>query len=152
MRTGKLQNFVAMPPEPCPYPANHISNDVPRVTGSPFHNVRSDNLEQDGPDKAIETELANGWHVVIVPELEQALKPQQRRQRARYQQHIIEMIPKKWTVNAGNDYPAVQRVETAGQDEQAIEYVSEPLHSSARITKPNPIAKANFSNKIIPII
>jgi len=62
------------------------------------------------------------------------------------------MIVQKGAMYAGLEHPAVQSVERAGHQKQAIAQIAKRVQSNARITRPNPTATAIFKIKAIIII
>ena len=82
----------------------------------------------------------------MVPPFQPAMDLQQRRQRARNQEQIIEPEPKEWEVREWFKAPPVQRVEPTTRQTKRIQRVTEFFHRSARMAKPKPNAKRIFND------
>jgi len=111
--------------------------------------MRANPFEQYGPNDQIQPDLAPGRKLIVVPQFEPALQQQERRQRARNQQHIVEIIAHKRAVHARFNYPSVQHIKAAAKQKQRISQITEGLQSRARMTNPNPTATTNFSKSTI---
>ena len=125
MRRKRTGPFAPMPPEPGEDSADEIGDSVPRIAGHPAHDVRADGLEEDGPDDEVQQNFTGGGQAIMPAQTEPALGQQQRGQRARYQQHVIEIAMDKGIVKVGLKAPAVDGVKQAGQEKQAVAQIAE---------------------------
>ena len=84
----------------------------------------------------------------IVPTPSQpAVHLEERWQRARDEQEIVEPKPKERNLSVRFDAPAIQSVERTTHQAERIQSVAKLLHNSARIKKPKPVAKPSFKKK-----
>src|SRR6185369_10699647 len=88
------------------------------------------------------------WNVITCAQVQFAMQPQNRWQRARNQPEIIEVGMKQPSVDMRLDEPAIDRVRAAARQEKWIAQVEKPSHSQRRfrITQPDNAAINNFSN------
>ena len=73
----------------------------------------SDDFKQDRPDQHMQGDLGQRWRTVVIPEIQPAMEQQQRRQSARYQPDVIEVIVQEEIGATRFEYPTIQRVEQA---------------------------------------
>ncbi len=90
----------------------------------------------------MEDDLAQARRVIVRPPSQEALRPQDRRQRGGDGQQIVEMAPQEDGMDMPAAQPAVQRVQDNGRDAQRVEGISKTLHSNAHMSSPLRTARA----------
>lgn len=126
-----------VPPDAGEYAADGVGDDVQGVAGG-VHDVGADAFKEDGPADEVAGDFERGWPGVAGSQVEEVVDEKERREGAGDEQGVVEPIMKKGDVGVGLDEPAVGGVEGATGEEEGVEEVGEPLHSSARMTRPNP--------------
>lgn len=121
-----------------------VSHDIPRIADS-RQDMRPDDFKQNGPAKPVGGNLAQRGKPVMTSQTQPALRQQDRRQRARNQQRVIEPGMKENDVAMRLDQPAIGRVKRATNQAQRIEDIPKPPHNKARMIKPKPNASSTLS-------
>jgi len=75
--------------------------------------MRADHFKKDRPEDRVERNFAPRRRIIGVPEPDLALHPQERRQGAGHQEHVVEMKPEKGVVRVRLDAPTIERIERA---------------------------------------
>src|SRR5215218_6502415 len=83
--------------------------------------------------------------LLIMPaQLQPAINLKQGRERTRDDQQVVEPKTEKCEMRVWFDPPAIERIKRTARHAQGIKHVTKPLHSSARIAKPKPVANKTF--------
>ena len=101
-----------MPPKSGNCGTGHVSQNVQRVTNR-LHEMRANEFEKHGPDGQMENDFTGGGNAFLIAQTQPLLKLKKDRQRAGYQQHVVEMTPHKCAVRVGLYDPAIERVQAA---------------------------------------
>ena len=136
-----------MPPHAGQHCAERIRQNIGRIARRAPNPMWTDDFEQNRPERQVAEDFGYGGREIVRAETQPALRHEQRRQRARDEQSVVEPEPKQSEVRVWFDAPAVQRVECAAAHAERIERIAEALHSNARMPKPN--AAPNSSLKVM---
>lgn len=152
MGRKRADPFPPMPPKPGDDSADEIGDDVPRIAGDPAHDVRADDLEQDGPDDEVQENFTGSGQQIMLTQTKPALGQQQRGQRARNQQDVVKIAVDEGVVNVGLEAPAVDGVKQAPEEKKTVAQIPKRFQSSARMTRPNERDSRIFRIKIIYVL
>src|SRR6185312_4046875 len=140
--TGK--HFPPIPPKTRADGADDIHNHVPWIARCPPQQMRTNHLEEDRPEKRVERDFRPGRRIVGGSQPQPAVHQQEKGQRARYEQHVIEMKPHEGVMNARPDEPTIQSVQRARNQTKTIPNIPEFLHNRAMMVKPNTPATSSL--------
>jgi hypothetical protein len=119
------------PPHGRYQPAYDIGHDVPGITNAVPHDVRTDPLEEDGPNAQMKNDFGRGRRRILLPQSQPPLRQKQRRQSARNQKHIIEIGMKEYAVNVRFQQPAIESIGATAGQEQGIGQITKAAHFKA---------------------
>jgi hypothetical protein len=111
--------------------------------------MRTDDFKQDRPEDRVKRNLSPGGQLIRRAQSQPPLQQKQHRQRARHQQHIIEMVVHEPAMRVRFDEPAVQRIKRTAEQAEGVANVPEFFHSSAKITNPKAIATSSLYKRIM---
>ena len=133
MGSPDAEQAVPVPPQSGNDAAGGISQHIPGIARRPGHYVRADDFKEDGPDNKIQRDLSQRRHFVGCPQAEQPMHQQQRGQRARDEQHVVEIVVHEQAVHMRLDAPAIEKIQETRKEEQSIAQVAELFHGTISI-------------------
>ena len=115
----------AMPPESGEEGAGGVGGDVERIGGAAGEPAGSGDFAEDGPDEEVEKDFCGGGRVVVGAEAEFPVEEEHRRKRAGDKQEVVEVGVKKVCGSVRFEDPAIEGVEEAAAEKEAVEQVAE---------------------------
>jgi hypothetical protein len=79
-----------------------------------------------------------------------SLKQQNRRQRARNQQEVVEVIVKEMVMDMRLKHPTIECIERARHKKKSVAQILETFQSKAMMRNPIATASTNFKSRIMP--
>src|SRR5215469_4573841 len=106
--------------------------------------MRANDFKENRPENRVERDLPPGRRVICRAQAQPSLHQQQRRQRARDKQHIVEMESHERVVRMRFDQPAIQRVKRTTNQTESVPDIPKFFHSNAMIAKPKAAATSSL--------
>jgi hypothetical protein len=122
--------------------AHSVRDHIPPVCNSVARpDPRPDPFANQRPQPRARRDFPPGRRRIVASPSKTSIRPQQPGQRRRNQQQIVEMTVEKARPRVRFDEEAVHRIKRTCPRADGIEGVPEPLHRSAKIKKPAPMAR-----------
>jgi hypothetical protein len=137
-----------LPPAPGEDGAGGVGDDVQGVAGG-VHDVGANAFKEDGPADEVGGNFEGGGPGVARAEMEEVVDEKEGRQRAGDEEGVVEPVMEEGDMDVGLDEPAVGGVERAAGEEERVEQIGEPLHSSANMTRPKPRPSRTLSKMVM---
>ena len=99
-----------MPPGESREGTKHIRQGIERVGSGSGNKPRADPFEKKRPNEERKQDFAGGGRLIMGSEFEPALQQEKRRQRARYQEQVIELTAQKSRWYLRLQHPPIERV------------------------------------------
>jgi len=114
-----------MPPEPGGRPPAPVTRDIPPIRCDVRPDFGADPLEQQGPEHQMRPDFKTARRLVMPPQSQPPVQPEDERQRTGNQPAIIEMIMQETRVYPGFDQPAVDGIRRTTQQKQRVAVILE---------------------------
>ena len=135
---------MPLPPQVRDERADGVGENIQRIAGRMLQDAGANPFKQHGPEDEMPEDLAACRRGSARSQPEPFVDNQQRRQRARDEQHVIEPAGEEIGLQVWLYQPAIHDVERTADEDERIAQETKRTHSRASMMAPKPAASASL--------